>query len=88
MTSSAWINCWIWGETGIEISSGEIVGQNVKLELIKARLRANEWFIVIMDRQWKGTIWPLCSEFTSLSPYSSFFSLLNVKQNIHENKLW
>lgn len=55
------------------MSSGEIVGQNVKLELIRTHFRANEWFIVIMERQWGETIWPLCYEFTSSSPSYSFF---------------
>lgn len=52
------------------MSRGEIVGQNVKLELIRAHRRANEWLIVITDRQQGGTIWPLCSEFTSPPPAS------------------
>lgn len=39
----------IRGKTGDE--QGEIVGQNVKLELIRAHRGANEWPIVIVDRQ-------------------------------------
>lgn len=39
----------IRGKTGDE--QGEIVGQNVKLELIRAHREANEWPIVIVDRQ-------------------------------------
>lgn len=62
------------GENGM--SRGEIVGQNVKLELIRAHRGANEWLIVIVDRQPGGTIWALCSKFTSLSPsFSLTFTL-------------
>jgi len=63
-----WFRGLIDGSKGKQDEQGEIVGQNVKLELIRAHRGANEWLIVITDRQRGGTIWALCSEFTSLSP--------------------
>lgn len=85
-----WLDGLIDGSGGKPgMSTGEIVGQNVKLELIRPHCSANEWFIVIMDRQWEGTIWPLCSEFTSLSPsYSVFLTeCKRVEYFYHKNKL-
>lgn len=63
------------GSRGKRDEQREIVGQNVKLELIRAHGSANEWLIVIMDRQRGGTISALCSEFTSLSPLAFSFSI-------------
>lgn len=61
-----WLDALINGSGGKQgDEQGEIVGQNIKLELIRAHHRANEWLIVITDRQRGGTIWALCSEFTS-----------------------
>lgn len=44
------------GSGGKRDEQREIVGQNVKLELIRAHGSADEWLIVIMDRQRGGTI--------------------------------
>lgn len=56
--------------TGSGDERGEIVGQNVKLELIRAHRGASEWLIVIGNRLQGGTIWALCNKFTS--QFSSF----------------
>lgn len=81
-----WLECvWTWkaavdafcggcGETG------EIVGQNVKLESIRARFRGNEWLIVAADRRQGGTIPAL---FTPLSTPSGDVSACCGNENIH-----
>lgn len=60
--------------------TGKIVGQNVKLESIRARFRGNEWLIVSTDRRQRGTIPAL---FTSPSTPFGDVPACFVKGNIH-----